>query len=259
MQCHQGPVLALAMSGQHTMVTSGVDRQVKIWDLRKYESVSSWTMPSPVTSLDLSQRNDMLALGFGPNVHVWQDVVKRGHNHGTQTPPLYMTEVLSGHISTRVRFQPFEDVLSVSTDKSWHSLVVPGSGEPNFDSFEANPFETSKQRRETEVRGLLEKLRPEMITLEPFAIGSVERKAQEVPEDDERKDTTAVTKKHKMKKKMRGRNKIGKKMKRKQENVVDTERQKYREKLQEAAQVEKHVQPSKDDVSSSNYTLDRFR
>lgn len=35
---------------------------------------------------------------------------------------------------------------------------MPGSGEPNFDSSEADPFENKRARREREVKGLLDKV-----------------------------------------------------------------------------------------------------
>ena len=35
--------------------------------------------------------------------------------------------------------------LSLGHDKGVSNIVVPGAGEPNFDSFVASPFETTKQ------------------------------------------------------------------------------------------------------------------
>ena len=112
------------------------------------------------------------------------------------------------------------------------SIVIPGSGEPNLDSNEhfTNPYMDNKQRRETEVRSLLEKLRPDMIALDPDVIGSIEesnliQKQQRLRDLAESADAKKAAEKEaskskKQKKKMRGRNKISKKLARKQKNVI---------------------------------------
>lgn len=59
---------------------------------------------------------------------------------------------------TSLRFCPFTDVLTIGHSKGLSSILVPGAGEPNFDSAEADPFENRKARREREVRALLDKV-----------------------------------------------------------------------------------------------------
>ncbi len=50
------------------------------------------------------------------------------------------------------------------------TIVVPGAGEANFDSFENNPFAKTKQRNESEIQSLLHKLSPDMIALGIIAV-----------------------------------------------------------------------------------------
>ena len=69
----------------------------------------------------------------------------------------YMKHKAPGIVRT-VKFMPFEDVMAIGHDQGYSQIVVPGTGEANFDAFEANPFATTKQRQEALVHGLLEKL-----------------------------------------------------------------------------------------------------
>jgi hypothetical protein len=50
-------------------------------------------------------------------------------------------------------------------------FVAAGAGEPNFDSYVANPFQSRRERQEQEVHMLLDKLQPETIVLDPDVIG----------------------------------------------------------------------------------------
>ena len=61
------------------------------------------------------------------------------------------------------------------TDKIVSSSFSLGSGEANFDSFESNPFQNSKQRQEQEVQTLLQKLSHEMIGLDASFVGTLDK------------------------------------------------------------------------------------
>lgn len=55
------------------------------------------------------------------------------------------------------------------------SLVIPGAGEANFDSLEADPFEGKRRRREREVNSLLDKIPFDLITLDTEMLGRLDK------------------------------------------------------------------------------------
>jgi len=133
------------------MVTAGLDSKFKVWDIRKYQPVFEYNAPYPATSLSISQKG-LLSVGFGPNVEIWK------HWYSVKQDAPYMTHLIPTSRVQDLQFCPFEDVLGIGHAKGFTSILVPGSGEPNFDALEANPFETKKQRKEKEVKSLLEKV-----------------------------------------------------------------------------------------------------
>ncbi|GLD93366.1 hypothetical protein PINS_up001958 [Pythium insidiosum] len=211
-------------SGKY-LVTAGADRKLKVFDLRKYQELNQYYLHSAANTLSVSQRG-LVAVGFGPNVHVLKNPFT------TAAPVPYMTHMIPGSQVNALAFQPFEDVLSIGHSTGLSNIVIPGAGEPNFDTFEANPFENAQQRGETEVRSLLEKLRPEMITLDPRAIGRVDLDPAVEQQTKVQQMAKANGKPEVAKKKMRGRNRPTRRLRKKQQNVVDVQKEKYKDLLE---------------------------
>ncbi|XP_056162237.1 probable U3 small nucleolar RNA-associated protein 7 isoform X3 [Syzygium oleosum] len=222
MLCHRGPVSALAFHPNgHIMATSGKERKIKIWDLRKFEVLQ--TLPGHANTLDFSQKG-LLAAATGSFVQM------SGNFSESQSYSRYMTHSMAkGYQIKKLLFRPYEDVLGIAHSMGWSSILIPGSGEPNFDSWVANPFETSKQRREKEVRSLLDKLPPETIMLDPSKIGTVKppsrkQKPTKQERESEMEAAVAAVKDMPMKKKTKGRSKPSKNAKKKQEIIARTKR-----------------------------------
>lgn len=87
-------------------------------------------------------------------------------------------------------FCPYEDVLGIGHSGGFSSIVVPGSGEPNFDSFVADPYQRKRQRREAEVHSLLDKIQPEMIVLDPTKIGTLDMASANVLAEERKEEAT---------------------------------------------------------------------
>ncbi|KAG5643435.1 hypothetical protein DXG03_000943 [Asterophora parasitica] len=174
---HMGPVTSLSVDpsdGGRYMASAGRDGTVKVWDCRNWKgAVREWNVRGGGdTELEWSQRG-ALAVSSGGTVNVYtRPTIHQPHN-AKVAPPLYLTHPVVHRPITNVSFAPFQDILTVGHAQGLSSILVPGSGEPNFDSAEADPFENRKARRENEVKALLDKIQPDMITLDPDLIGSL--------------------------------------------------------------------------------------
>jgi len=254
MLCHKGAIAALAIDrGGRYMATSGVDGQLKLWDVRTYKPLHSYFAPRTATDLDFSDRG-LLAAVHGPTVQVFKECT------GNRANGPYASHRLPGCVGEGIRFVPFEDVLGVGHSKGFCSMVVPGAGEPNFDSFEAGPFQTKKMRQESEVVSLLEKLPPETIQLDPTRINTVDvnpRERQKEMQAGKAARMAEIQAAKKPKNKTRGRNKIGKREKKKDINIIDEKRKKRMDQLDRERE-KKDAKASGTSATPAYDPLDRF-
>lgn len=140
------------------------------------KEVKSFRTRNSPTSIAYSGKG-MLAVGSKSGVSVYRqdtgDFVDGASSTSNSTSTPYLSLPLPSLSADRIKFCPFDDVLAVGHSRGISSLLVPGSGEANFDSAEADVFESHTRRREREVRGVLEKIRPELITMDTEFLGRV--------------------------------------------------------------------------------------
>lgn len=173
---HNGPVSAIASdpsSMGNYFATAGLDGTMKVWDSRKWTVVNEWQLRRPASSLAYSQKG-LLACGWGNHATVYADSVKQA----ARAPGPYMTQLFPSSAVHAISFCPFEDILGVGHAEGLDSLIIPGAGEANYDSLEADPYESKKSRREREVVSLLDKIQPDQIHLDPDLIGRLVEKKE---------------------------------------------------------------------------------
>ncbi|XP_051760079.1 WD repeat-containing protein 46 [Ctenopharyngodon idella] len=256
--CHRGAVRSLTVdkTGMY-MVTSGLDRKLKVYDIRAFKNLHSCFLPAGASCLSLSQRG-LLSAATGDVVQVYRDVC--GSNPLSKP---YMAHRLRGQVCG-VAYCPFEDVLGIGHGQGFTSMIVPGAGEPNFDALDANPYRSSKQRQEWEVKALLEKVQPELICLDPGQLGKVDQATFEEKHKRrvERLGFDPLGKApFKPRVKQKGRSSAGavEKIKRKvaYEDQRDVIRQSIQEKMERQKELEEKAKEKKE--LETKTTLDRFR
>lgn len=168
--CHQAPISSLAFSPSgDKLATTGIDRKIKLWDTRMFKQpLTDYLTRTPVNHISLSQKN-VMAVAMGNICEIFRNTTTGKIN----TINSYLRNVEDGAISC-VEFVPYEDVLGIGSSKGFSSILVPGCGEANFDALEQNPFRTKTQRREHEVKALLEKIPSDLITLDASQIVGVD-------------------------------------------------------------------------------------
>ncbi|KAI0163240.1 BING4CT domain-containing protein [Pestalotiopsis sp. NC0098] len=255
---HKGPVRSLAMDREgRYMVSTGQDRKMAVWDVRMFKEVNNYFTRTPAASVSISDRN-LTAVGWSTSTTIWKDlfVKHKADQEKVQSP--YMAWGGEGKAVERVRWCPFEDTLGVSHDEGFSSIIVPGAGEANFDALEVNPFETAKQRQESQVKGLLNKLQPEMIALDPNFIGNLDLRSEKQRKAERDLDAKPVDIETEMKNRARGKNSAMKKYMRKQrsKNIIDEKRLKIDQIWEE--QKQKNQQKHQEQTTELGPALGRF-
>ncbi|CAD8184620.1 unnamed protein product [Paramecium pentaurelia] len=232
MLCHKGGLMSMTFSrdGNH-LITSGSEGTIKVWDLRTQKLQSQIGVNA--TNLALSDKG-VLAAGRGTDIVMWKNCLIGD----LKTP--YLRYKASSMICD-IDFIKHEDYLSMSTFDSYEQTVVPESGEPFFDTYEQPDLQNKKQRLETNVKQLIEKLPPESISLQSYRIGTIDRTSKIIIEKEQKKqiEEQANKKIKKQKKKMRGRNKIGKREKLKELERDQKQQVKWQEMLSDALRVKR--------------------
>lgn len=170
MLCAPSPIRSVSVTVEgNYFCTTSVDKTIKVWDLRNnYTCLKEHKIYYVPDRSDFSQLG-MLAVAGGSTVTVYKDVC-----HTAKPISPYLKHNVRSVIHD-LSFCNYEDVLGIGHQNGFTSLLTPGSGEPIFDSLEANPFMSKTQQREMEIKMLMEKISPQLICLDPSQLATTRK------------------------------------------------------------------------------------
>ena len=205
---HSSKINSICVDLEGNYLTSVAnDSRMKIWDLRNtYKSLYEYYNPNIANNLAISQKG-LLAVSYNNVIEIWKDFAL-----SKQKEP-YMKHHFKDN-KTKIKslkFVNFEDFLGCGTNLGFSSIIIPGSGIANFDTFENNPYETKNQRREKEIKNLLEKIPYNMIHIDPSKLNNINIRSKKVIErekiEKEKEKVEQILNKQKKKIKKRIKNK----------------------------------------------------
>jgi U3 small nucleolar RNA-associated protein 7 len=199
--------------------------------------VNNYFTRAPASSVSISD-GGLTAVGWGTSTTIWKGLYTKHRAEQEKIVSPYMSWGGEGKAVERVRFCPLDDVLGIGHDEGFSSIIVPGAGEANFDALEVNPFETAKQRQDTEIKSLLNKLQPDMIALDSNFIGGLDLRSDQLRQAEKDLDAKPVDIETEIRNRAKGKNSALRKYLRKQrsKNIIDEKRLKVEELWKEQQQ-----------------------
>lgn len=159
-KCHSAAITGIAIERTgNKMITTGLDSKIQQFDIRNtFKPIRTIKLNRAAHLSEMSAKN-MLAISNGNKIMILKEY---------EQP--YLTHRVSGDV-TSLRFNPFQDILSVGHTAGLSNMIVPGCGDQNYDSLETTPFMTKRQRQELEIKRLMEKIPYDLIAQDTPLLG----------------------------------------------------------------------------------------
>ncbi|KAI5162819.1 U3 small nucleolar RNA-associated protein 7 [Nematocida ausubeli] len=152
--CHRSKVEHCKVSDDGRVMYTASRNEIKTWDIRNtFKPLSEMAMPGLVREMGVCQTGK-LAVAQKSSVLVYSQSLQPEIQHHT-----------GRDLATSLTFMPYEDILAVGSKSGIENIIVPGAGLPTYRRNE-NPHVSRKEKKNSEVRRILEKIPADMISLE---------------------------------------------------------------------------------------------
>lgn len=132
------------------MFVSNYDGNIKTFDLRNYFKEMEEFKCKNVKQFTVS-RNNSIAVLNSKNISILRD------NSIVQT-------ITCNSNTNSLQFNPFEDILTTTSNNSLSNFIVPNTTDKHYNTDYVSPYATVAEKKEREVKMLLEKIPYEMIS-----------------------------------------------------------------------------------------------